>query len=82
MGGRFTFSCDSHGVSQVGLNYATTLEQNVLRSGITELVCLSPTSDPTEAHDSRFPHVCWKSIPVSAIKSHPFFQVQCGNDTK
>lgn len=74
MGGRFTYSCDSHGVEQVGLNYAKALENNVLRAGITELYCLTPTVDKAKLHDERFPNVCWERIPVEAIQAHPFFQ--------
>lgn len=74
MGGRFTFSCDSHGVEQVGLNYAKALERNVSRAGITELVYLAPTSDKSGLHDQRFPNVCWERISVESVGAHAFFQ--------
>lgn len=76
MGGRFTLSCDSHGVEQVGLNYAKALERNVLRAGISELYYLAPTTDKTKMHDNRFPNVRWQRMPVDALKAHPFFQAQ------
>ncbi|CAK1368054.1 putative histidinol-phosphatase [Cercospora beticola] len=74
MGGRFTYSDDSHGVEQVGLNYAKALENNIVRAGITELYCLAPTTDKTKVHDERFPTVCWEPIPIETIKAHAFFQ--------
>ncbi|KAF2212624.1 hypothetical protein CERZMDRAFT_97120 [Cercospora zeae-maydis SCOH1-5] len=74
MGGRFTYSDDSHGVDQVGLNYAKALENNIVRAGITELYCLAPTTDKTKVHDERFPAVCWDRIPIETIQAHAFFQ--------
>ena len=80
MGGRFTFSCDSHGVEQVGLNYAKALERNIQRAGISELYYLAPTTDKTKLHDARFPTVCWEAMPVDALRAHPFFQAQVAHE--
>ncbi|KXS94715.1 hypothetical protein AC578_3863 [Pseudocercospora eumusae] len=74
MGGRFTFSCDSHGVEQVGLNFAKALENNVLRAGISELYYLAPTTDEASLHDHRFPKVCWTKISTPDVQLHPFFK--------
>lgn len=71
--GRFTLSCDSHGVDQVGLNFATALERNVLGAGLTELYCLVPTGDPSQVHDARFPKVRWERISMERIQEHAFF---------
>lgn len=76
MGGRFTFSCDSHGVEQVGLNFEKTLENNVLRAGISELYYLAPASEKSVIHDRRFPNVSWVSIATANIRQHPFFVQQ------
>lgn len=73
MGGRFTFSDDSHGVEQVGLNYVPAWN-NVVRAGLTELYYLAPTEDGSKVHDSRFPKVRWQSMPIKAVQEHAFFQ--------
>ena len=72
MGGRFTLSDDSHGIEQVGLNYATTLKC-VERAGITELWHLASASNSTPPLDKRFPNVRWSSVPVDQLKSHAFW---------
>ncbi|CZT18344.1 related to histidinol-phosphatase [Ramularia collo-cygni] len=74
MGGRFTLSDDSHGIEHVALNYKRAWENNVLRAGLPELVCLAPTADKTKVHDDRFPGVCWESFPVADLAEHAFFQ--------
>jgi histidinol-phosphatase (PHP family) len=73
MGGRFTLSCDSHGISQVGLNFDKTVEKNIRPAGITELYHLTSASVEVQPHDTRFPSVGWKSMSVDALESHPFF---------
>ncbi|EME80150.1 uncharacterized protein MYCFIDRAFT_216119 [Pseudocercospora fijiensis CIRAD86] len=74
LGGRFTFSCDSHGVEQVGLNFAKMLDNNVLRAGIGELYYLAPATDKASLHDHRFPKVCWTKISTLDVQLHPFFK--------
>lgn len=74
MGGCFTFSDDSHGVAQVGLNYERAWKSNVEHAGLASLCCLAPAADSSENHDSRFPKVCWKQVPVAEVQSHAFFQ--------
>jgi len=73
MGGRLTLSDDSHGVAQVGLNYAkvlTTLE----RAGITEIHFLAAVTPGEHADDSRFPGVVWRQISTIDLQAHAFFQ--------
>ena len=72
MGGRFTLSDDSHGVEQVGLNYAIVLKC-VEKAGITEVWHLAPASDSTPPFDDRFPNVRWTSVSVDKLKSHAFW---------
>lgn len=74
MGGRFTFSDDSHGVPQVGLNFDKTLDRNITRAGLTDLYHLARIENGEKPHDARFPRVCWHRQSVLAVKEHPFFQ--------
>lgn len=73
MGGRFTFSDDSHGTPQVGLNFDKTWN-TVMRAGMTELYYLAPIAGEQNPHDPRFPRVYWQRQSVFAVKEHPFFQ--------
>ena len=77
MGGRFTLSDDSHGVAQVGLNYAKTLAC-VEKAGITRLVRLSSADgrekDEGDAPVVGVPHMRWTSVAVEDLRRHEFWQ--------
>ncbi|KAK0263360.1 hypothetical protein B0A54_00720 [Friedmanniomyces endolithicus] len=75
MGGRFTLSDDSHGISQVGLNYGKVL-QCVERAGITELWHLATVGSGSSdtPPDSRFPNVRWAAVQVTELKEHGFWK--------
>ncbi|KAK4542092.1 hypothetical protein LTR36_007123 [Oleoguttula mirabilis] len=72
MGGRFTLSDDSHGVEQVGLNYAKTLAC-VERAGIAELHHLAPAFESQQPIGDRFPGVRWSPILITDLKRHAFW---------
>lgn len=73
MGGRFTLSDDSHGVAQVGLNYNKVLGC-IRKAGINELYFLATVTESIRPHDSRFPNVGWKSIPVADLEKMDFWK--------
>ncbi|KAI7156963.1 histidinol-phosphatase [Hortaea werneckii] len=77
LGGRFTLSDDSHGVAQVGLNYAKTLAC-VEKAGITQLVRLNP-ADGSEKDEGQIPVVGvpqmrWTLVAVQDLRRHEFWQ--------
>ena len=71
--GRFTLSDDSHGISQVGLNYNKVLEC-IKKAGITEICHLVAVSDSVKAHDQRFAAAGWKIISVEELEGHGFWK--------
>lgn len=72
MGGRFTLSDDSHGIEQVGLNYAKTLNC-VKKAGIDQIWYIAPTSDTVSQNDHRFPGIGWKSVGIADLERHTFW---------
>lgn len=73
LNGRFTLSDDSHGVEQVGLNFARVLE-SIKGAGIKELVYLVPSGVPGSVSlDSRFSKVSWATISLSQLEAHGFW---------
>jgi len=76
LNGRFTLSDDSHGVEQVGLNYARVLDA-IRRAGINELQYLvSIGSSGAEPIDERFPRVSWTPVSLKQVESHGFWKVR------
>lgn len=76
MGGRFTLSDDSHGIEQVGLNYARVME-SVKRAGITQLVCMVPKrrsqGDWSWQEDQAVPFR-WEETAVTELDRHAFWK--------
>lgn len=68
MGGRFTFSDDSHATDQIGLNFGKVLDFMVA-TGIQEVYCL------TSGHNNDFEAATKtaRKVSVAELKSHPFF---------
>lgn len=66
MGGRFTLSDDSHGTSQVGLNFARTL-QSAREAGVAEIFHVA-AADGSEGSmplaGKTFSHMCWKKVAI------------------
>ena len=79
MGGRFTLSDDSHGVEQVGLNYARAVE-GLREAGVGEVWCLDGVAGGDAGKegvvaDERFPGVRWKRVSMEEIAGHGFWKV-------
>ena len=72
MGGRFTFSDDSHGIDQVGANYDKVLDC-IKKAGITQLCCLAPAIAGDAVQDERFPDVCWRDVSLDKLEAHSFW---------
>ncbi|KAF2731655.1 histidinol-phosphatase [Polyplosphaeria fusca] len=68
--GRFTISDDSHGVDQVGTNYARLLEF-IKTTGITDI---SYADSGAARKDSRFPNAGFSSIAVVELAQFPFWK--------
>lgn len=73
MGGRFTLSDDSHGISQVALNYDKVFTC-IKKAGMTELVFLAEISDTVRSHDPRFPKVGWRTMSLAELEQHDFWR--------
>ena len=69
MGGAFTLSDDSHGVDQVGTNYARLLAF-IEEIGIERITYFEKGAF---TRDERFPGVGTKTVAVEEIKQHPVF---------
>lgn len=70
MGGHFVMSDDSHGVDQIGTNYARLLTF-IEKAGITEIHYVDPAGARL---DSRFPDAGFASIAVGHLAQLPFWQ--------
>ena len=70
MGGKFTFSDDSHSVSQVGTNYHRLL-QFADDLGLAAIVCFEKASS---SKDPRFPNVVSRDVRMTDLKRHEFFR--------
>lgn len=70
-GGRFCLSDDSHGISQVGLNYNKVLEY-VNSLGIQEIHYLERLPMGQLAIDCLGPCKV-RSVPVAELKNDPFY---------
>lgn len=70
MGGKFTFSDDSHSVSQVGTNYRRLL-QFADEVGLAAIECLEKASS---SKDARFPTVDSRAVSMADVKKHEYFQ--------
>lgn len=74
MGGSFVLSDDSHGIDQIGTNYAKLLVF-IQRVGIQEIQFVDPAGVRT---DDRFPSAGFASIAVSELRGLPFWSnLQC-----
>jgi len=73
LGGQFALSDDSHGVEQVGLNYAHVLDA-VRRAGIQDVVYLAPADARMwKRLDGRLSKVGWRKISVNELDVHKFW---------
>jgi histidinol-phosphatase (PHP family) len=68
--GGFVMSDDSHGIEQIGSNYARMLAF-VQKAGIEEIHFVDPAGTRI---DSRFPNVGFSSIKVTDLTQLPFWQ--------
>ena len=75
MGGRFTLSDDSHGIDQVGLNYAKAFS-SFTKAGVAEIYHLAPVSDTVKSHDERSPKVGWQRVTLAELSEHRFWKIQ------
>jgi histidinol-phosphatase (PHP family) len=75
-GGRFCLSDDSHGLDQIGLNYARMLEFIETKTDIKTLYYLDLGSEPETQTpvDSRYPRTVVKSVSVEEVKKMAFWQ--------
>ncbi|KAL4976585.1 polymerase/histidinol phosphatase-like protein [Aspergillus desertorum] len=75
-GGRFCLSDDSHGLDQIGLNYARVLEFIEKKTDIRTLhyLDLGSESETQNPVDSRFPRTVVKSVSVEEMKNMAFWQ--------
>jgi histidinol-phosphatase (PHP family) len=67
--GGFVMSDDSHGIEQIGTNYARMLAF-VRKAGIEEMQFIDPAGTWI---DSRFPNVGFSSIKVRDLTQLPFW---------
>lgn len=73
MGGRLTLSDDSHGVGQVGAEFARAVEG--LRGAEVEgVVCLAPAEGGEALRDERFKGVRWRAMGMGEVEGHEFFR--------
>ncbi|KAH8709983.1 histidinol-phosphatase [Phaeosphaeriaceae sp. PMI808] len=70
LGGGFVMSDDSHGIDQVGTNYAPMLSF-IREIGITEIQYVDPNG---VGHDHRFPKICFSSITTSTLVELLFWE--------
>jgi hypothetical protein len=70
LGGAFVMSDDSHGVDQIGTNYARLLAF-IGETGIDEMHFVDRTGIQS---DSRFPNAGFLSIAVSELSELPFWK--------
>ncbi|KAI5302547.1 histidinolphosphatase [Ascosphaera atra] len=86
MNGRFCLSDDSHGVSQVGLNYHHVLPY-LESTGIQEIYYLehlpaekrrSASTEGDSVFDERFPSTALRRMDMSTLKAQPFWTKVAG----
>ncbi|KAF2877456.1 histidinol-phosphatase [Massariosphaeria phaeospora] len=70
MGGRFAMSDDSHGIDQIGTNYARLLAF-IHQAGIKQIYFAEPT---IPKQDTRFPNASFSSIAVETLTQLPFWE--------
>ena len=70
MGGRFTLSDDSHGIEQVGTNYAKALEF-IERTRIENLVFLERNS---ESSGGRLDETTAVAVPLAELQQHQYWR--------
>jgi histidinol-phosphatase (PHP family) len=70
LGGAFVMSDDSHGIDQIGTNYARLLSF-IQKAGIEELHYIDPSG---VREDKRFPSAGFASITTSGLAASPFWE--------
>jgi histidinol-phosphatase (PHP family) len=71
LGGAFVMSDDSHGIDQIGTNYARLLSF-IQKAGIEELHYIDPSG---VRKDKRFPSAGFASITTSGLAALPFWGI-------